>query len=204
MAGLKTLREATNSNAITVPVTDSTGNYPLFLSKGKDGVLTVLFGAWEDVDATDNLGNDITRQPTEVERLTDATVIPPECPKGCELLPVEMILRNIKSPDAERFRKGQGVDLKAIEADKANGKKRSANSPKQFSVEFINQVNSASCVAKLINVPDDDDEKAMMEMTDANVMKFVKDNPIIQDQIFLCIANQKKFVSLKPRGGTTQ
>ena len=201
MSGLKQLQQKFVTGEARLHLNSPSGNYPLYVQKDKEGVVAVKIGTWEEIEETDKFGNVTYREPTVDEAILSATPIAPEADKGCTVEPIELIIRNLKSPDADDFRKHFKVDLKARQKE-AN---RKAKNPKTYvkdvskdklTDERVQLISAASCVAGFSNVPSDDEDGALMKYNREAVIQFLEDYPVAVEQIGLFVLDQKKFDSV--------
>ena len=182
MGGISALNKGFISGTAELHLNSPSGNYPLYAVETADGELIgVEVGTWEQGEATLE------------EALFTATPVPPIFDdKTLVAKPCILKIRNIKSPDAEKFREDEGVNLKAINNVK-NGRK--ADRKAMVSDEKITRVSAASCIVDFVNVPDDDEngDVVYLKPTKETVLAFVEGYPVSVDQISLLVQDQKRF-----------
>ena len=184
MGGISALNKGFISGTAELHLNSPSGNYPLYAIEDAEGELIgVQIGSWEEGEVTIE------------EALFTATPIPPILEGDNVAKPCILKIRNLKSPDAEKYRLDNGVNLKE-QAKLKTGKKTDRKA--LVSDEKVNQVSAASCILEFINVPDDDEDGNVYYLKNDGKNKdickdFVKGYPVAVDQITLLVGDQKRF-----------
>ncbi|MCH9666149.1 MAG: hypothetical protein K0U41_09950 [Gammaproteobacteria bacterium] len=207
MTSLKSLQERAYNTAVKMHLISPFGHYPLYLITKEDGTLDYLHGKWEEYKYTDKEGKERTRELSKRESLILGVPIAPECPKGCKVEPVSVLIRSHLSPDAKRYRSRNGLDMDAREEDNIKRERAIALAIRmnreldykselpEISVKDSNRILAASCIVGYENIPSED-EKTFMEFDPNGVEQFLRDFEIAVEQILVFISDQKKFDTL--------
>ena len=182
MGGISALNRGFLSGTADLHLNSPSGNYPLYaIETAKGELIGVEVGTWEQGEATLE------------EALFTAIPVPPIMDDTTLVAkPCILKIRNIKSPDAERFRKSEGVDLKEQNKLK-NGRKTDRKAI--VSDEKITKVSAASCIVDFVNVPDDNEDGDVyyLKANKETNLAFIEGYPVAIDQITLLVQDQKRF-----------
>ena len=189
MAGLKSRWETFKVNTQIMHLLSESGYNPLYLVTDAKGGLDAVNGSW-------SLPNVNRQEAAEMIRITpngviDITPVPPKTRKGETAQPMTFIVRQFSSPDAERFRLENDVD---VVKDKTS---KEAVERSQEEIDERNFITIASCVDRFENMIGEDDagNAIPMEFNTDNLIQFLKDYPPAMAQVTRFASDAKKFES---------
>ncbi len=166
------------------------GTEPLFCLIDASGEYHAVNGTW----SLPNLNR--MELATQERKAPDGTIIPieavpPAVKKGETVAPMTFTIRNIHSPDAERFRIEQGLDAVKESIDP---KFAAANA---LTSEERRRITVGSCVTKFDNMVAEDEEGkgVAMAFTAENLLQLFVDYDPALSQVDLFAGDVKKFES---------
>ncbi len=201
MGGINTRNRAFKIATVKMHLLSESGSYPLYRVTDKDGIHDAITGSWNVGEVSQEearRGTRITgRRPDGVINSVPIIAVPPACPDGGEVAPMNLIVRNINSPDAEETRKKLGIDTEDIAKRIKNGTEQT-DKVKAIPMDERQRIIVSSAICGFENLLYEDEktkETGLLEYTPENAVLLLKDHEAGLTQVDEFVGDTKKFES---------
>ena len=193
MASLKARNAAFKTNTAVMHLLDEAGLEPLFcIVNDKTGEHSAVNGTWSLPNVTKQEAFTMERRHAD-KAPTPIEAIAPKCGKDETVMPMTFTIRNIHSPDAERFRIENGLDIVKDAIDP----KRLETS--ELTAEQRRAITVGSCVVGFQGMVADDGsgegKGIAMTFSTENLLTLFEDYEQALSQVDMFAGETKKFVS---------